>query len=98
MTKERIEELLDELFDSVSHLHHYLGGMLDDMKNKSYDLEESSADLAVVDASPIRGILNDIYELYEESQNAYEDEDDEDEVTTEMPVTVDVWSHFGASK
>jgi len=93
-----MEELLDELFEAVTHLHHYMGGMLDDMKNKRYNLEESSADLAVVDASPIRGILNDIYELYAESENAYEeddDEDDEEDVTTEMPVTVDVWSHYG---
>jgi len=98
MNNNRTEELLDELFDSVLHLHHYLGGMLDDLKNKKYNLAEVSADMTVIDNSSVGDILNELYELsyVAELESAYED--DEEEVTTEMPVTVDVWSHFGASK
>lgn len=90
MTNERMEQLLDELFDAVSDLHHYMGGMLDDMKNKRYKIEDSSADMAVFDNAGIGDILNEICELSEAS--AYEEDDD---ITTELPVTVDVWSHFG---
>ena len=97
MTEERKEQLLDELFDAVSHLHHYMGGMLDDMKNKRYNLEEASADMVVFDNAGIGDILNELYELSEAS--AYEDEDDdEDEITTELPVAVDVWGHYGGKK
>jgi len=98
MNNNRTKELLDELFDSVLHLHHYLGGMLDDLKNKKYNLAEVSADMTVIDNSSVGDILNELYELsyVAELESAYED--DEEEVTTEMPVTVDVWSHFGASK
>lgn len=95
MTEERKEELLDELFDAVSSLHHYMGGMLDDMKNKRYNIEEASADMVVFDNAGIGDILNELYELSEAS--AYEDEDDDD-ITTELPVTVDVWGHYGAKK
>lgn len=91
MTKERIEALLDELFDAVSDLHHYMGGMLEDMKNKQYKLEEASADMAVFDNAGIGDILNELYELSEES--AYEDEDDD--ITEELPKVVDVWAHYG---
>lgn len=96
MTEERKEELLNDLFDSVTHLVHYMNGMLDDMKNGSYNLEEASADMAVFDNAGIGDILNELYELSEAS--AYEDDEDDDEddeITTEIPVTVDVWSHFG---
>lgn len=91
MTEERKEELLDELFDAVLDLHHYMGGMLDDMKNKRYNIEEASADMAVFDNAGIGDILNELYELSEES--AYEDEDDD--ITEELPKVVDVWAHYG---
>ena len=95
MTSERIEELMDELFDAVSNLHHYTGGMLDDMKAKKYKIEEASADLAVFDNLGIGDILDELYELSKSSDN---------DITEELPITpalagaVDVWTHYGERK
>lgn len=93
MTKERIEALLDELFDAVSDLHHYMGGMLEDMKNKQYKLEEASADMAVFDNAGIGDILNELYELSEES--AYEDEDITEELPIALTQTDVIWDYYG---
>lgn len=99
MTEERKDQLLDELFDAVSDLHHYLGGMLEDMKNKCYKIEDASADMAVLDNAGIGDILNELYELSEAS--AYEDDDDDD-ITTELPIALTqtdvIWDYYGRKK
>lgn len=96
MTKERIEELLDELFDAVSDLHHYMGGMLEDMKNKQYKLEEASADMVVFDNSGIGDILNELHELSEAS--AYEDEDITEQLPIALTQTDVIWDYYGGKK
>lgn len=94
-TENRKDELLDELFDAVSDLHHYMGGMLDDMKHKRYNIEEASGDMLIFDNSGISDILNELYELSESSED-----DLYEQTTEELPVTVDVWNHYskGANK
>lgn len=97
----RKEELLDELFDAVSDLHHYMGGMLEDMKRKKYNIEEASGDMIIFDNSGISDILNELHELSESLQeDDFEEEDLHEQTTEEIPVTVSVWDHYakGATK
>lgn len=87
------EELLDELFDSGKSAVHYLTGILKDLAEEKYSLDEVEADIEALEimVSGLIGTLTDLRDLYQS----------EDRKTDKIPVidmNVDVWSHYGKDK
>ena len=64
----RKEELLNDLFDSVTHLVHYMNGMLDDMKNNTYDISHAYGDMEVFETTGIHGTLMELGEIAESEE------------------------------
>jgi hypothetical protein len=76
---ERIEELLDELFDSTSEAIRYLEGMKRDMSEGTYDMSRLEGDIDFIEARfSVESIMKELLEARD--------------ITEE--IKVDVWSHF----
>lgn len=84
----RKDELLNDLFDSVTHLVHYMNGMLEDMKNNTYDISQADADMEVFETTGIHGVLMELSEIA----------DAQEAITQEIPAVVDVWTHYGKTE
>ena len=76
------EELLDELFDSLKSATHYMTGMLRDLADEKYSIDEVGIDIEAIEAKAgaIAIILSEIRDLHQLGQ---------------LEDGIDVWAHYG---
>jgi hypothetical protein len=67
--KQRVEELLDELFDSVSEALHYLEGIRRDVGAGTYDMSTLEGDIDYMEARfSVGSIMTELLELRNETE------------------------------
>jgi hypothetical protein len=77
--EQRMNELLDELFDSVSEALRYLEGIRRDVGRGEYDLSRIEGDIDYMEARfSVGSVMNELLELRNKLTNS----------------SVDVWEHF----
>ncbi len=67
--KERMEELLDELFDSVTEATFFLQGIRRDIGSGEYDMSRLEGDIDYIEARfSVESIMKELLELRDKSK------------------------------